>query len=107
MASGLEGTGMKRIVLFSVAVLLLVACTAVAPDVVYNFDKAADFSKFRTYKWVSMKDAPKIGDLRDKQIKDAVDAELAKKGLIKTDAESADLYIAYQAGISTETQFTS
>jgi hypothetical protein len=54
-----------------------------------------------------LKDAPKIDDLRDKQIKDAVDAELVKKGLIKTDADTADLYIGYQAGIRLETQFTS
>lgn len=98
---------MKKIVLLSVALLSLVTCTSVAPDVVYNFDKAADFSKFRTYKWVPVRDAEKIEDLRDKQIKDAVDAELAKKGLAKTDAENADLYLCYQLGIGTATQFTS
>jgi Domain of unknown function (DUF4136) len=95
----------KKIALLSVALLLMLACTAVAPDVVYNFDEAADFSRFRTYKWVSMRDAPSIDDLRDKQIKDAVDVELARKGLNKTDAENADLYLGYQLG--TETQITS
>ena len=39
------------------------------------------------------------------QIKDAVDVELARKGLTKTDAENADLYLGYQLG--TETQITS
>jgi hypothetical protein len=78
----------KKIALLSVALLLMLACTAVAPDVVYNFDEAADFSRFRTYKWVSMRDTPRIDDLRDKQIKDAVDVELARKGLNKTDAEN-------------------
>ena len=98
---------MKKIALLSVALLLMLACTAVAPDVVYNFDEAADFSRFRTYKWVSMRDAPSIDDLRDKQIKDAVDVELARKGLNKTDAENADLYLGYQLGVGTETQITS
>jgi len=37
--------------------------------------------------------------LVQKQITDALDAELAKKGLTKTDADSADLYIAYQTAI--------
>ena len=92
--------------LLSVVLLSLVACTKAGPDVVYNFDKAADFSKFRTYKWVPIKDAEKIGDFQDKQIKDAVDAELAKKGLAKTDAENADLYLGYQLGTQTATQFT-
>ena len=98
---------MKKIALVSIALFLLAASTAVAQDVRYNFDKDTDFSKFKTYKWVPMKDAPKVDDLRDKQIKDAIDAELATKGLTKTDADTADLYVGYQAGIGTEKQFTS
>ena len=41
------------------------------------------------------------------QIKAAVDTELAKKGLTRTDSDGADLYIGYQTGISTEKQYTS
>jgi len=106
----LEGRefAMKKIALFSAALFLLLAAgLAVAQDVRYNFDKDTDFSKFKTYKWVPMKDAAKVDDLLDKQIKEAVDAELAKKGLTKTDADMADLYIGYQVGIGTEKQFTS
>jgi len=106
----LEGRefAMKKIALFSTALFLLLAAgLAVAQDVRYNFDKDTDFSKFKTYKWVPMKDAAKVDDLLDKQIKEAVDAELAKKGLTKTDADMADLYIGYQVGIGTEKQFTS
>jgi Domain of unknown function (DUF4136) len=102
-----DGFRMRRIELFSIALIFLAAGTAVAQDVRYNFDKSADFSKFRTYKWVVLKDAPKMDDLRDKQIKDTIDAELAKKGLTKTDSDTADLYVGYQAGIGTEKQFTS
>jgi hypothetical protein len=98
---------MKKIALFSIALFLLAASTAVAQDVRYNFDKNTDFSKFKTYKWVPMKDAQKVNDLLDKEIKDAVDAELAKKGLSKSDADTADLYIGYQVGVGTEKQFTS
>ncbi len=36
-----------------------------------------------------------------------MDVELATKGLSRVEAESADLYIGYQAAISQETQFTS
>jgi hypothetical protein len=98
---------MKRIALFTIALFLLAVGTAVAQDVRYNFDKATDFKKFKTYKWVSLKDAPKLDDIRDKQVKDTVDTELVMKGLVKTDADTADLYIGYQAGISTEKEFTS
>jgi Domain of unknown function (DUF4136) len=106
------GTGgrdfaMKRIALFTIALFLVAAATAVAQDVRYNFDKNSDFSKFKTYKWVALKDAPKVNDLLDKQIKDTIDAELTKKGLSKVDSDTADLYIGYQAGIGTEKQFTS
>jgi hypothetical protein len=98
---------MKKIALLSIALFMLAATTAVAQDVRYNFDKDRDFSKFKTYKWVPIKDAAKVDNLRDKQIKDAIDAELAKKGLTQNDADSADLYVGYQAGIGTEKQFTS
>ena len=98
---------MKKIALVSIALFLLAASAVVAQDVRYKFDNNTDFSKFKTYKWVSIKDAAKVDDLLDKQIKDAVDAELAQKGLTKTDTDTADLYIGYLAGIGTEIQFSS
>jgi hypothetical protein len=98
---------MKKIALLSIALFLLAASAAIAQDVCYNFDKDTDFSKFKTYKWVTIKNASQLDDLRDKQIKDAVEAELAKKGLTSTEADTADLYVGYQAGIGTEKQFTS
>lgn len=98
---------MRRIALFSMILFFLAVSAAVAQDVRYNFDKDTDFSKFKTYKWVPMKNAPKVDELLDKQIKEAINTELAKKGLTETDADTADLYLAYQAGVGTEKQFTS
>lgn len=83
------------------------ACKTITGDARYNFDSDADFSKFKTYKWVTLKDAAKINDFRDKEVKDTVDAELSRKGMTKTDAETADLYLGYQAGVDTQRQFTS
>lgn len=88
-------------------VVLIFNNRAIAQDVRYNFDKGTNFGTFKTYKWVELKDAAKVDSLRDKEIKDSVDAELAKKGLTRTDSDPADLYVAYQAGIGTEKQFTS
>jgi hypothetical protein len=78
-----------------------------AQDVRYNFDKDTDFSKFKTYKWVTLKDAPKVNDILDKNIKAAIDAELATKGLTKVEQDNADLFVGYQAGVGQEKQFTS
>jgi len=86
---------------------LLSIGTALAQDVRYNFDKKADFTKFKTYKWVDIKDAKKFNDLIDKDIKDAVDAQLATKGLTKTDGDDADLLIGYQGAVGQEKEFTS
>jgi len=98
---------MRKLHLFAIGVLLLSAFVASGQDVRYNFDKNTDFSKFKTYKWVTLKDATKPNDLIDKQIITEVDQQLATKGLSKTEADSADLYVAYQAAVGQEKQFTS
>jgi len=98
---------MKKVLFFPMVMILLAATSALAQDVRYNFDKNSDFSKFKTYKWVPLKDAAKLNDLTDKQIIAAVDAELATKGLSRVDGDNADLYIGYQAAIGQEKQFTS
>jgi hypothetical protein len=56
---------------------------------------------------VQIKGAQPLNNLVDSQVKSAVDAELAKKGLTKSDADTADLYIGYQAAVGTEKQYTS
>ena len=98
---------MKDVLFFSVVGLLLATTTALGQDVRYNFDKNTDFSKFKTYKWVTLKDAPKLDGLLEKQIIAAVDTELTTKGLTKVDDDSANLYVGYQAGVGQEKQFTS
>src|SRR5258707_5161744 len=98
---------MNKLLSFSVVWLLLAAGSAVGQDVRYNFDKNTDFSKFGTYKWVTIKDAAPVNDITDKQIMAAVDAELATKGLMKVGDDTANLYIGYQAAVGQEKQFTS
>jgi len=98
---------MRRLLfLFSLGILLS-GTVAIGQDVRYNFDKNTDFSHFRTYKWVIIKDAPTANDLVAKQIRDAVDKELATKGLTKIDDDSANLFVGYQAGVGQEKEFTS
>ncbi|HST09774.1 MAG TPA: DUF4136 domain-containing protein [Terriglobales bacterium] len=96
---------MRRFPLLCAFLLALIACKTTPLEVRYNFDRNADFSKFKTYKWVTLKDTAKIDMFRDKQIKDRVDAELARKRMTKTDADTADLYLGYQAGVDAQRQF--
>jgi hypothetical protein len=98
---------MRKVLLLPLFLLVLGLGSAFAQDVRYNFDKGADFAAFKTYKWVVLKGASPLSELADRQIKAAVDAELAKKGLTKSEADTADLYIGYQAAIDTEKQYTS
>jgi Domain of unknown function (DUF4136) len=98
---------MKRLATLAVLFVLAGAVSARAQDVRYNFDNTANFAAFKTYKWVTLKGATPMSDLVDRQIKAAVDAELTKKGLTKTAATDADLYIGYQAGIGQEKEYTS
>jgi Domain of unknown function (DUF4136) len=93
--------------LLAIPMTLLLAGTAMAQDVRYNFDKAVDFGSFRTYRWVVIKGASQLPDLPERQLKAAVDAELAKKGLARTEEETADLYLGYQAAVGQEKEYTS
>jgi hypothetical protein len=87
--------------------LSLVAMGCLAQDVRYNFDNSADFAKYKTYKWVDIKDGATLDQLREQQVKSAIDAELSRKGLSKAQGDAADLFIGYQAAINQEKQFTS
>jgi Domain of unknown function (DUF4136) len=89
-----------------VALLLVTAGTLAAQDVRYNFMPRTDFSKYRTYKWVNIGDAHP-DQIMDAEIKQAVDSQLASKGMTKTDSDKADLYIGYQTAVHQETQWDS
>lgn len=98
---------MRRAASILFALVLMIAGVARAQDVRYNFDKDANFAKYKTYKWVPIKDAQPVDDITNKQIMDAFDAVLATKGLEKTTSDDADLYIGYQVAIGQEKQYTS
>lgn len=98
---------MKKIPFLCTALAMTIATTALSQDVRYNYDKGTDFSKFKTYEWVVIKDAQTANEIVDKQIKATVDSNLLVKGLTKVDNDKADLYVAYQTAVGSEKQFTS
>jgi len=81
---------MKKITLFCFTLLLTVG-SALSQQVDFTADHDADFSKFRTYKWVATQNVGAIDYLTSEQIKAAVDTALAQKGLKKVDSDTADL----------------
>lgn len=97
---------MKKNILLVTTLAMLGALPAIAQDVRYDFDREKDFSKYNSYKWVEIKGADLPDELTQKQIMAAIDAELVRKGLTKTDSDNADLYVAYQTAIGSEKQFT-
>jgi hypothetical protein len=88
-----------------VGIALITCAVAMAQDVKYNSMPGTDFSKFHTYKWVPIEGASAPNQIMDAQIKQAIDAQLATKGLTKTDDDKADLYIGYQVAISQQKQW--
>ena len=96
---------------FGLALLLaLVACSVTyAQDVRTNYMPGTDFSKYHTYAWVDeVKGVPRVGgqpdQILDTQVKQAVDSQMAAKGLKKVDSDKADLFLGYQLAIDREKQ---
>jgi len=73
----------------------------------YNFLRDTDFAKYKTYKWVRIPNVQYPDDLLDRQIIQAIDFELALKGLTKTEGGAADLLVTYQAANNGEKQWNS
>ena len=87
-------------------ILALLACMATpAQDVTTNAMPGTDFTKFHTYKWVTIQGASYPNQILDAQIKNSIDSQLTAKGLTKTDGDKADLLVAYQASIDQERQW--
>jgi len=89
-----------------VFVAALVMCNlALGQDVKTDYMPGTDFSKYHTYKWVTISGGQHPNQIVDEQIKQAVDAQLAKKGLTKTTGDTADLLVGYQVAVDQEKQW--
>jgi hypothetical protein len=87
------------------AAIFFVSVLALGQDVHYNFMPGTDFSKYHTYKWVTIEGSPQLDQIKDAEIKQAVDAQLSAKGLTKTTDDKADLYVGYQTAVDKERQW--
>ena len=92
--------------LINLAVLMSLGGAALAQDVQFDYNRAANFSAYKTYNWIDYRRVDPGDQLLDQDIKRAVDAQLAGKGLQRVES-GGDLIVGYQAGISQEKEFDS
>ncbi len=86
--------------------MLLASGFTLAQDVKYNFMPGTNFSKYHTYKWITIPENVHPSQIVDQEIKQAIDAQLAAKGFTKTDGDTADLYLGYQCSVDQERQWS-
>jgi hypothetical protein len=101
-----------RGVLLFCALLMAAGCSSVS--VSHDFDSQADFSKLRTFSWI---DAPETtsdsvqkelqtNSLVEGRVKNAVNRELAAKGIRETQ-ENPDFLVAFHTGVEDKTDIQS
>ena len=87
----------------SLFLITLLAWTTPAQKVSVDYDRNADFSRYRTYAFLESKN-PASSQLWCERVLDNIQLKLAVKGLLPAKAgESVDLFIVYNAGIREQT----
>jgi hypothetical protein len=83
--------------------IVLAGAVVFAQNVTYDFDRAADFSKFRTYQWTegtNLRD-----ELNHKRVVQAIDRQLVLKGLVQAEpGGKPDVHVAYHASFEKDVQ---
>lgn len=93
---------MRKISIFVIAFLILFPnCSTIRVET--DFDRDADFSIYKTYRWISDKNRTRETKLmKDQLIKkhvhSAVDRELAEMGFDKAGRSGADILVAFYIG---------
>ena len=89
----------------TLAVALLTWQVVMGQEVRHNYMPGTDFSKYHTYKWVSIEGGAHPNQIMDAEIKQSVDSQMATKGFSKVDSDKADLYVGYQIAVDQEKQW--
>ena len=86
------------------AAVLCLGAMAMAQDVRFDYDRSANFSTYKTYQWAGDSPNASRNQLMDQNIKQAIDEQLAAKGLRRVES-GGDLQVSYQAAVQQEKQF--
>jgi hypothetical protein len=89
-------------VFFATMCLPVIAMAQIAS---YNYAQGVNFAQYKSYEWVNIEGAGVSDSFLDNDIKRAIDAQLAAKGLTKSN-QGAQLYVAYQVSFPWEKQIT-
>ena len=85
--------------------IAMLGTIAVAQSVNYDYDRAVNFSKFRTYAWI--RGTVLQDDLNHARVVRAIDSQLVSKGLSRVDGErEADVLVSYHANFDENLQIT-
>ena len=90
-----------------VGLLVLMTGIMAAQDIKTNYVPGTDFSKYKTYRWVTVEGRATPDEILDRQIKQAIDAQMIAKGFTKSDNDNVDMYVAYQLTIQREQEWNS
>lgn len=86
------------------ALMFLGVAAAYAQQVHIDYDRSANFAAYKTYQWVDYREVELGDQLLDRDIKRAVDEQLAGKGLRRVES-GGDLLVGYKGSISQEKAF--
>jgi len=96
---------MRITTLMSAACVVLLGTMALAQSTTYDFDKAANFSRFKSYAWV--RGTVLTDELNHARVVNAVSAQLAAKGLTRVESiANPDLLVAYHASFDRDLQIS-
>jgi hypothetical protein len=95
-----------RLNVFVTAVALgLLNVVGFAQSVSYDFDRTADFSRYKRYAWV--RGTPVSDPLNDRRIVSAIEGQLAARGMrLVSASENPDMLVAYHAAFDRDLQIT-
>jgi Domain of unknown function (DUF4136) len=95
-----------RIAMFATSVCLtLLGTLALAQNVSYDYDRAADFSKYKTYAWTGGNEL--IDELTHARVMRAIDGALLVKGLARVEPNAhSDVLVAYHASFDKKLEIT-
>ncbi len=94
---------MKYIILVAA---MLSSSVVFAEDTHFDYDRAADFSAYKTYQWLDRGPVVPGDQLLDQDIRRAVDEQLAAKGLQHVES-GGSLQVSYQGVVTQEKEFDS
>jgi hypothetical protein len=96
---------MRTVTWLTSVCVILFGTMAMAQSVSYDYDRAANFSKYKTYAWTRGTELP--DELNHTRVVRAIDAALAARGVARVvAADDPDVLVAYHASFDTNLQIS-